>query len=431
MTDRNITLRTAALLSLSAATAAAIITHGLHIFWARLTRGSKDGRGDSGSSTAHVTAGNSIFIAEQELKQVVSKCLHLSGASEENAKLVADVLVAADKRGIPSHGVNRCEMYCAELLAGLIDGNKTPQILLGTDGPSTAVVDGHNALGAVVSQFAMELCIKKAKAQGIAMITCCHSNHYGIAAYWALLAMREGLIGFSFTNTSPFMVPTRSTARSVGTNPICCCCPAGPDDSFELDMATTAVPIGKVEVLHRKGVSVPEGWGVDSNGSATTSAEEILKHGGLCPLGGGEETAGYKGYGLCMLVEVLCAVLSGNSAAGPNVPPWLASRKGPVEYGHCFICVDPNRFAPGFEQRLASYLSSLRVQPRADSSVPVLVPGDPEKAACDESCKNGVSLHPNVAASVARLAKRLGAEVPQALLMSEAESKHIEAPFVK
>lgn len=399
-------------------------------WWARRQVDSRGGASkQSGSSTSTVLAGDVVHIEATALRRVTADCLEKSGATRKHAELVADVLVAADQRNVPSHGVNRCEMYCGELSSGLIDGKAEPIVSPGSDGPSTCLVDGCNALGAVVSHFAMKNCIEKAKATGVGVVICCRSNHYGIAGYWAALALKEGLMGFSFTNTSPFMVPTRGVCRAVGTNPICCFCPAVGGDSFQLDMATTTVPIGKVEVLHRKGQSVPLGWGVDSSGCATADPARICAGGGLTPVGGMEDTAGYKGYGLGMLVEILCSVLGGCKWVGPDVPKWNIQRGVPIDYGHCFICIDPNRFASGFEQRLQNYLDTMRAQPGADPVVPVLVPGDPEKAEEFVSTgARGVRLNKPVAAAMRRLAETLQVPIPAELqaVKIEREVQHIQ-----
>eukprot|EP00929_Paragymnodinium_shiwhaense_P106891 TRINITY_DN72736_c0_g1_i2.p1 TRINITY_DN72736_c0_g1~~TRINITY_DN72736_c0_g1_i2.p1 ORF type:complete len:329 (-),score=60.71 TRINITY_DN72736_c0_g1_i2:364-1350(-) len=304
-------------------------------------------------------------------------------------------------------------MYCAELQAGLVDGTAYPK--LATESPSAANVDGQNGLGAVVSKFAMEVCIAKAKKSGIGLVVCHHSNHYGIAGYWADMAMQEGLIGFSFTNTSPFMIPTRAFTRAGGTNPISCYCPAG-QDSFQLDMATTTVPVGKVEVCHRKGQKIPLGWGVDKTGiRSTTDPSEVFNGGGLTPLGGLEETAGYKGYGLNMMVEILTAVLSGIDEVGPDVPQWNIARGVPLNYGQCFICISPEKLNPkdaagDFQDRLAAYLKRMRGLPAADPLLPVAVPGDPEKEEEKTASTRGVRLNQNIALGVRDLAKGLGCE---------------------
>jgi len=360
------------------------------------------------SSSDVVKSGVDIHVDKAQLEKVIAACMEKEGASPVDATLVAQVLVAADCRGIPSHGVNRTEMYCGELKAGLIDPKAVPKILQET--ASTANIDAMNGLGAPTSKFAMEVCMKKAKATGIGFVVCHKSNHYGIAGYWPEMALKEGLIAFSFTNTSPFLIPTRGVTRAGGTNPIACYCPAGANDSFQLDMATTTVPVGKVEVCHRKGQAIPAGWGVDKNGVACTDPAEVMATGGLTPLGGMEQTAGYKGYGLNMMVEILCGVLSGCSKVGPDVPLWRCDRGVPVDYGHCFICLDPEQLCPGgkFQANLAAYLARMRGLPPADPNASVLVPGDPEKAEVASAKEKGVRLNQQVALGVRALARRLG-----------------------
>ena len=364
-------------------------------------------QGAKKSSSDVVKSGVDIFVQKDQLEEAVASCLKSVGTPPDKAALVAKVLVAADCRGIPSHGVNRAEMYCGELKAKLIDPTANPKI--SSDSPSAANVDGCNGLGAVVSQFAMNLCIQKAKSTGVGLVVCHNSNHFGIAGYWAELALKEKLIGFAFTNTSPFMVPTRSCKRAGGTNPISCYCPADNGDSFQLDMATTTVPVGKIEVCHRKGQQIPQGWGVDKTGvCSTTHPEEVLVGGGLTPLGGLEETAGYKGYGLNMMVEILCAVLSGCHKVGPDVPNWRVDRGTPVDYGHCFICIDPTKLLPSgdFQKALTAYLSTMRQLP-AGAERSVLVPGDPERAEETEVNKRGVRLNLQISVGLRNLAKSL------------------------
>lgn len=388
----------------------------------RLGRGPAARSKSGGSSTAVVTAGESILVPAEKLVSVVAACLRAvsrNAVSQEDAELVAQVLVDADARGVPSHGVNRLELYCGELEAGLIDPKARPSVKV--DGPATALVDAKNCLGAVASRFAVDEAVRRAKHSGVAIICVQHSNHYGIAGFWADLIRREGLVGMSFTNTSPWVIPTRGRQRAVGTNPISFFAgPAGGDGSFELDMATSTVPVGKVEVLHRQRAPLPLGWGVDGEGRETESAEAVLDDGGLTPLGGMEHTAGYKGYGLGMVVELLCAILTPGCLAGPDVPVWTTSRGVPVGYGHCFIAIDPDRFetveskreGTTFEHRLQSYLCRMRGLAPAESAEQVLVPGDPERRSADQARSEGVRLSTGVAQGLKALAVRLGVETP-------------------
>lgn len=371
-----------------------------------------------------LNASSAVRVHRSVLEEFVARCLVRAGAAPRHANLVASVLVYADARGIPSHGVNRTDLYANEIEAGVVDGTAVP-VVEKTSG-CCAVVDGRNALGAVVSDLAMKTAIDLARDQGVGLVACHKSNHFGAAGFWAQRALDEGLMGLSFTNTSPFAVPTGGMTRAVGTNPFCCFAPAekGSDDpgtkadSFQLDMATTVVPVGKIEVMDRIKKPVPVGWGVDRNGENCSDAEEICKHGGLYPLGGPEETAGYKGYGLGMFVEIFCSILSG-AAVGPEVEPWVPSRKGAIRYGHCFIAIDPNRFAPGCSVRLAQYLDTMRSLPGN-----VKVPGDPEKAFERDADENGVLLHGPVAATLKSLAQKYGVEVPSEFdLLDTSESR--------
>lgn len=356
-------------------------------------------------------AGSAVRLPKAVLEDFVAEILVKGGASPSYAPLVAKVLAYADARGIPSHGANRVDTYLNEIEAGLVDGMASPTVE--KQSGCCAVVDGKNGLGAVASDLAMTTAISLAKAHGIGFVVCHRSNHFGAAGFWAQRALDEGMVGMSFTNTSPIAVPTGGWTRAVGTNPFCCFVPASKatksdvgGESFQLDMATTVVPIGKIEVLHRLGKAVPAGWGVDRNGKGCLDAEEICKNGGLMPLGGPEETAGYKGYGLGMFVEIMCSVLSG-ADVGPDVQPWLATRDGPINYGHCFVALDPTRFTADHGERLERYLKMMRSLPGN-----VRVPGDPEKAFERDAEQNGIVLHIPVAATLKSLAKNYGVEMP-------------------
>lgn len=344
------------------------------------------------------------IIPLKDAKRFIIQCMEAVGTPKAHAEALGDVLVEADYRGHYSHGMNRLEMYINDVRSNTCDGKAQPKILKET--AATAWVDGRNGLGAVVGNFCMSLAIKKAKESGVGWVCAKGSNHYGIAGMYSLQAIEEGLLGMSFTNTSPFLSPTRSKEAALGTNPITLGAPAINGDSFVLDMATTAVAVGKVEMQRRKNQPIPEGWAQDIEGKPTTDAEEAIDTGCLMPLGGSEINSGYKGFGLALLVEIFCGILSG-SQYGPHIRRW-GNTTEPANLGQCFIALDPQCFAPGFEGRLDDLLNYIRQMTPVDPSKPVLVAGDPERLhmkAVDET--GGVKYVPNQMETCARLSEEL------------------------
>lgn len=295
-------------------------------------------------------------------------CFVASKTPMNHAELMADLLVSADYRGHFSHGMNRLEMYVNDLHQDSIAGGASPTVLKET--PSTAWVDGNNGLGAVVGRFCMDLAIKKAKTIGVGWVCAKRSNHYGIAGWYTIHAEEQGLMGISMTNTSPLMCPTRSSEAALGTNPISFAAPANNGDSFVLDMATTAVAVGKIEFQRRKGEAIPSGWAQGPDGKITTDAEVAFNTSCLMPLGGPEITSGYKGFGLGALVEVLCGV-SADANYATKVRKWTLTGAGGDEanLGQVFIAVDPECFAPGFTDRMSDLNGILRNMPPVSRSL--------------------------------------------------------------
>jgi len=249
------------------------------------------------------------LVAVAESRRFMIDCFKAVKVPQAHAEAQADLLVAADHRGHFSHGMNRLEMYINDLAINSTDGGAVPKILKET--PATAWVDGLNGLGAVVGNYCMDLAIKKAKTVGVGWVCAKGSNHYGMAGWYAIRAMEQGLVGMSMTNTSPLMAPTRAKEAALGTNPLSLGANATNGDKFLLDMATTAVAVGKIEIQRRKGAPLPDGWAQDPNGAVTNDAELGFSTGCLMPLGGSELTSGYKGYGLGAMVDILTGVMSG------------------------------------------------------------------------------------------------------------------------
>lgn len=340
-------------------------------------------------------------VSAAEAQRFATDCLLATGrTSRSHAAEHAALLCAADTRGHPSHGLARLRMYCNELLAGTCDGHATPRILRQTGG--TAWVDAGNALGAVAGNWCMDVALRKARQHGVGLVCCRGANHYGMAGWYAMRAQRAGMIGWSMCNTSPVLVPPRSREPALGTNPIAFAAPVArgtddddddADDGFELDMATTAAALGKIELKCVTGERLPGGWALDADGRPTTDARAAWSAAHLLPLGGAEAAGGHKGYGLAAMCEVMCGVLAG-AAFGTTVRRWtLDGGAEPANLGQMFMAIDPGVFAPDFERRMAEFTGQLRGLRPLEAERPVLVPGDPERFSERQNARNGGILY--------------------------------------
>ncbi|OFY65332.1 MAG: lactate dehydrogenase [Bacteroidetes bacterium RBG_13_43_22] len=288
------------------------------------------------------------FISFEVIDKFIIKVMVKAGIPEEDARIVADVLLQADKFGIDSHGVNRLKpIYLDRIKDGILDPVTNFEIV--KEGQATAVVDGHNGMGHVVSCKAMELAIGKAKEYGMGMVAVRNSTHYGIAGYYALMAVRENMIGITGTNARPSIAPTFGVENMLGTNPLTFGMPTDEQFPFLLDCATSITQRGKVELYARQGKDLPKGWVIDDNGETKTNSREVLSdliagRAALTPLGGiGEETAGYKGYGYATVVEMFSAALQ-QGAFLKMLMGMKDGKKVPYPLGHFFIAIDINAF---------------------------------------------------------------------------------------
>ena len=290
--------------------------------------------------------------------------------------------------------------------------NATPQMKIIHETPSTAVLDGDLGLGLVTAPHAMQIAINKAKIAGTGWVSVQNSNHYGIAGYHSMMALKHDMIGISMTNASPLVAPTFSKSRFLGTNPIAVAVPAFNQPPFVIDMATTTVANGKLEVLQRKGEDAPLGWTQDKNGNPTTDAFSLRKGGSMLPLGGDREHGGHKGYCLGAMVDIFSAVLSGANY-GPWVPPFVAFLEPPANpvgngIGHFLgaIRIDAFRPASEFKAHMDNWIQTFRNAEPTNGHERVLIPGDPERELTIERQKNGIPLHEQVINDLHELGKR-------------------------
>lgn len=316
------------------------------------------------------------------------------GSSEADATTAAKALVAADARGIDSHGVARLSGYVRLWEAKRV--NATPNVRVVHESPSTAVVDGDAALGLVAAPFAMQVAIDKAKTCGTGWVSVKNSNHFGIAGYHAMMALEHDMIGIAMTNASALVAPTFSTERMLGTNPIAVAIPAGNQPAFVADFATTTAANGKLEILQRKNADTPTGWVQTKEGKTSTNANELKTGGSLLPLGGDREHSSHKGYALGAIVDIFSAVLSGANY-GPWVPPFPAYVPMPENMpgegiGHFFgaMRIDAFRTADEFKANMDNWIQRFRSAKTVTGEEKVLIPGDPEREMEAERMKNGI-----------------------------------------
>ena len=346
------------------------------------------------------------------LKEFTHSVFIKMGCSPEHAQAAAKALVAADLRGVDSHGVARLSGYVRLWDAKRINPN--PDIKIVHETPSTAVVDGDAGLGLVVGGVAMTIAMKKAREAGTGWVSVKNSNHFGIAGYHSMMALPEDMIGISMTNASPIVAPTWSKEQLLGTNPIAVAIPAGDEPPFVADFATTTAANGKLEILQRKNQEAPSGWVQDKNGQPSTNAFEVKNGGALLPLGSDREHGSHKGYCLGSIVDIFSAVLSGASY-GPWAPPFVSflpvADDMPGEgLGHFFGAMRVDAFQPkeNFKANMDKWIRRFRSATPIDGQESVMVPGDPERMIEEERIINGIDLLPPVQEDLKLIAKKFG-----------------------
>jgi L-2-hydroxycarboxylate dehydrogenase (NAD+) len=326
------------------------------------------------------------------------------GLRPDDARVAAESLVVADLYGIDSHGVARLPFHARRIRRGLV--NLAAELIVVRETPSTLVLDADNGFGQSLAPRAMERCIAKAEATGICLTTVRRSNHFGIAGYYVVMATRRGLGGMAMTNSSPLVVPTFGRFPRLGTNPIAIGVPTGDGPPLVLDMATSTVAYGKLEIARRANTPIPLGWPVDDRGIPTTDPHAARF---LTPLGGDRATSGHKGYGLAVLVDVFCGPLGGawstlvSGTRGPDKPSGI---------GHAFMAwrIDAFRDPVEFYADLKAMIADLRATPPAPGheATGILVPGDPEHAAEERNLHLGVPIKREVLDELRALAHELG-----------------------
>jgi LDH2 family malate/lactate/ureidoglycolate dehydrogenase len=291
-----------------------------------------------------------IYVPADILQRFVAQVFVALGTLPDDADICAEVLIASDLRGIESHGVGRLKVYYDRIRAGVQHVKTEIEIVQETE--TTAVVDGHHGMGAVIATRSMRLAMDKARQYGLGAIAVRNSTHFGIAGYYPLMAAREGMMGLAMTNARPVVPPTFGVEPMLGTNPIAFAAPSDAGFPFCFDAATAVVSRGKVEVHDRAEKPTPEGWVIDDTGQPLTDPRQILRglptgQAMMLPIGGaGEATGGYKGYSLAAVVEILCASLGAGAFMKDLLGFAPDGSRRPYMLGHFFMAIDIEHFVP-------------------------------------------------------------------------------------
>lgn len=354
-----------------------------------------------------------IRVPSDKLHSFMTAVLEKAGVPREDALICADILIAADLRGIDSHGINRLKpIYYDRIIQGTQTAVTKIEII--KDGPTSTVIDGHNGMGQVIAKRAMDITISKAKKFGMAMTAVRNSNHYGIAGYFGLMAADQNMIGITGTNARPSIAPTFGVENMLGTNPLTFVMPTDEGFPFFLDCATSVTQRGKIEVYAREGKETSSGLVIDQESRYLTDSKAILEMltkgtAALVPIGGtGEETGGYKGYGYATVVEILSAALQG----GAFLKALLGIENGkkvPYQLGHFFMAIDISAFTEpeSFKKTTGDILRELRASKKAPGAERIYTAGEKEHLCMQERSKLGIPVNQELQDEIKGLIKEL------------------------
>ncbi len=351
---------------------------------------------------------NYIRYSYETLEKFCMDCFGKFGFSTEESRIITDVLLLSDLYGIESHGMQRLARYHKGIEKGLIKVDAKPEVVFET--PVSAVIEGNDGMGQLISHKAMSIAIEKAKQTGMAVVTVRNSNHFGIAGFYAKMACDAGLIGMAMTNSEAIMVPTFGRLAMLGSNPIAVAMPAEPYDFF-FDASTTVVTRGKLEIYNKLHKPLPEGWALDATGHGSSDAKDVLANivakngGGIMPLGGEtEQLGGHKGYGYGMFCEIFCSILSMGLTSNHT---HIGGKGGTC---HGFIAIDPKVFgdADAIKEHLSTFLQELRDSPKSEGATRIYTHGEKEIFAKADRLANGIDVNINTVAEMFDMCRFVG-----------------------
>lgn len=349
-----------------------------------------------------ISVGPQVMARHNRLERFCTQVLQRLGVPREEAEITASTLVTANLRGVDTHGVIRLPAYVAKLKGGALK----PSVTLTTERETiaTALLDGHDGMGQVISFRAMQMAIRKARAAGVSYVAVKNSNHLGACAYYSMMALEHDMIGVLATNASPRLAPTGGVDRLFGNNPWSIAVPAGQRPPVVLDMANSVVAAGKIRAFLREGKPIPEGWALTKEGEPTTDPAEALK-GVLLAIGG------YKGYGITLMMDLLTGVLT-DSNYGPRVKG-IDQEAEPARLGHSFMALDLAAFTEvaAFKARVDAYIDEIKSSRKARGTDTIYLPGEPEHLRVQERMAQGIPLPPKIAEELQTIGTALGVPI--------------------
>lgn len=344
------------------------------------------------------TTNDIIYLDAETLENFMRDVFIGLGVPQDDAEIIGKVLIASDLRGINTHGIQRCKMYYDRIKEGIYEVETTIDVI--KDGPTTALWDGNCGMGHVIAYKAMETAIEKAKKYGLGAVAVRNSTHFGIAGYYSLMAIEEGMIGLTTTNARPSIPPTFGVEPMLGTNPLTFGAPTDEKFPFCLDCATSIIQRGKVELYERLEKDLPEGVVIDNKGNSMTNPTKILdkmleRNAALLPLGGaGEEKSGYKGYGYATIVELLSAALSNGIYLRDTLGIEEDGQKR-LKVGHFFLAINIESFLPveNFKKTAGDIMRGLRSAKKEPKAERIYTAGEKEYEAELERREKGIALN--------------------------------------
>jgi len=354
-----------------------------------------------------------VYIEVDTLRDFIKDVFVKLEVPEGHAEIIADVLITSDLRGIDSHGIQRCKMYYDRIKKGIYNPKTNIQVI--RDGPTTAVLDGGCGLGHVIAYLAMRLAIEKAKNYGLGAVAVRNSSHFGIAGYYSLMAIEEGMIGFVTTNTRPSVPPTFGAEPMLGTNPLTYGAPTDEDFPFLLDCATSIIQRGKVEVYNRLHKPLPEGLIISNNGNSKTDPGVVLnklvnRSAALLPLGGeGEDTSGHKGYGYATFAEILCSALQ-DGIYLKDTAGIIEEGQERLKVGHFFLVINIQNFISidRFKEISGNIMRELRGSKKAPGKKKIYTAGEKEYYSELERRNTGIPINKSLQKDIKVMQKALG-----------------------